>query len=146
MIGTIKKALTKMLTADKENEWDEELPLIERTYRARRGKDGFSPFFLMFARQCRLGDVNVDIVSSDIEKQEEGVNVEKRVFEISAVMGPRCSRRMRRTEQDAKFRVGEEVMLLKPETDRKAKLTTTWTGPFTVLEIRHPGYHLKDSR
>lgn len=107
MICTMKHALTKILAEDKEEEWDEEVPQIERTYRTRRGKDRNSPFLLMFGRIARLGDVTVAGLPQEEEKMREEVDVNDRVVQIGAAMGPRCSRIVCPDKGEARHCIGD---------------------------------------
>lgn len=52
MVQTVKVAIWRIILA-KQNDRDGTLAIVERGYRCRKMKDGYSPYFLMFGKTAR---------------------------------------------------------------------------------------------
>jgi transposase InsO family protein len=152
--GFIRPALAILAEQD-HAAWDRRVEAVAFAYRSSpvRGTS-FTPFMLMHGREPRLpgqlvGEPPARVAVAPATLVEELQERLERAFALVRLERQRVlEQRLQRTEQRPaapEFAVGDMVHALRPTrvgTDRSAKLTFSWRGPFVVEAARHPLYDL----
>ena len=140
MVRTIKNAVAKIVY-DQLGEWDRTLPEAMRGYRVRATAERPSPFELMFGVKLRIMPV----------EQPESAQVVSEDYcplELAQLAVTRETLRQKGSN-DAKprFAFGDLVLMVcSQDKDRKTrKMALRWDGPYRVVDIKAPGYKLRDN-
>ena len=148
--ATLKSILKKLCT-EKPGDWDIPRYLIPTLFAMREIPSDttcYSPFELLYGRQVRgplsiLHDLwSEPALDSDLRSSYEYVIELRNKLEESAkhaVQNSKIKADSYKTYFDRKcvkrtFKVGDEVLLLLPDSPNK--LLMTWKGPYPVVEVR----------
>ena len=154
--GTLKAVLRK-LCADKPRDWHRYLiPTMFALRELPSDRTGFSSFELLYGRQVRgpltvLRDLWEDS-SLDCEEREIHqyvLELREKLEECAGIAANSAENSSQRSKtyfdlksQDRKFSVGDEVLVLLP--DSKKKLLMSYSGPHTVLQRKNRVTYLID--
>ena len=156
--ATLKASLRK-LCADKPREWHRYLPATLFAMREMPSdRTGFSAFELLYGRSLRgplsvLRDLWEDTKLNDdqrscfqyvIDLKDKLADCAKIAAENADVSASRYKTYFDLRSQDRHFKVGDEVLILLP--DSTSKLLMSWSGPYTVLERRNKVNYLIDEK
>lgn len=98
MMQTIKSAIMRMCM-EREVEWDEPLPVIVNSIRVKKGRDGYSPYEMMFTISTdRLMSpvMNpVECFDHSDEELDQGPNRNSRIMKVPAIQSRRAEWRSR---------------------------------------------------
>ena len=146
--STLKAGLKK-LCSEKPTDWHRYLiPTLFALREVPSDRTGFSPFELLYGRQCRgplavlreLWD-NSDLPSEQrtlynyvLELQDKLEECAQLAAETSAVSVKKYKTYFDVKSQNRQLKEGDEVLLLLPK--EKNKLLVEWQGPFSVVEKR----------
>ena len=140
MVGTLKRAIQKVVVGNNDRNWDDCLGEILGGYRRRPGTDGKSPFEMLFGIRPRFAvePPQLDLVAFNTDLARE--------FEVAIAKSARVSRIVPRVAEKwtNKFEVGQKVIVRRGRKERGSKVeSTNWFGPFIVKEENHPRYQLR---
>ena len=140
MVGTLKRAVVKVLLSNKDRDWDNCLGEVLEVYRRRPGTDGKSPFEILFGIRPRFA---VELPQLELVAFNTGF---AREFEVAIAKSHRASRIVQSAPEKwtRKFEVGETVLERRGRKEAGSKIeSTNWFGPFIIKEVNHPRYKLR---
>ena len=155
--ATLKSALKK-LCSEKPTDWDRFLNCVMFALREMPSdRTGFSAFELLYGRRVRgplavLRDLWEDctVTSEQRSEYQYVLDLQKRLEDcarLAAAQSQISSSKYKRyfdlKSQNRSFEVGDEVLLLLP--DSRKKLLISWRGPYKVIEKRGKVNYLIDT-
>ena len=150
---SILKSVLRKLCHDKPRDWDRYVPCALFSMREIPGdRLGFSPFELVYGRSVRGPLSILKDIWSDATLNEETKSTYQYIFDLrnrleetadlaaknAEISSNSYKKYYDRKTSDRTFKVGEEVLVLLPESSNK--LLISWKGPFKILERRNVDY------
>lgn len=140
MVQTIESTITRM-SMDQEAEWDEVLPVVMNAIHAKRSKEKYSPYGMIFAASPKsvlsptMKLVEVFFPSSEEVHRDAGSD--SRIMKLLAIQPrrlERCSKDLQ--TQTNPYNIDDIVIVRKLPHICKVALTAKWMGPWRDLEIQ----------
>lgn len=146
--STLKSCLKK-LCSTKPRDWHRYLiPTLFALREIPSDRSGFSPFELLYGRQCRgplavlrelwedetLTPDNRTLFQYVLELQDKLQECAKLASENSEISVAKYKTYFDLKSQERKLEIGDEVLVLLPDSNNK--LLIAWKGPFPVIEKR----------
>ncbi len=139
MVGTLKRAITKMVTANPEHEWSRYLNDTLVGYRRHPGTDGKTPLEVLFGIKPRF---SIEIPQADYVASDSNLI---RDLKVALAVSLRTSRIVPNTKAawPRTFEIGDLVLVRRGRRVPGSRITSaSWYGPFIVKESEHPRYLL----
>lgn len=135
MVQTMK-ATMKRMTVESSSKWDEELPIIESSYRETKMNDGFSFHYFLFEVICRRPVIKVvPRVSDTLNTEPTLSSIRARPVILLAAEAYRADRMTNLSQKTLNpYAVEDSVILLKPNCQRLPSLVSRLSGPFVVMK------------
>ena len=145
----VLKSILRKLCADKPRDWDRYLiPTLFAMREIPNDTSGYSPFELLYGRQVRgpLAILHELWSEPEIDKElrssyEYVIELRDRLEDAAehAALNTKIKTNTYKTYFDRKttkrnFNVGDEVLLLLPDSNNK--LLSSWRGPYKVVEVK----------
>ena len=155
----ILKASLRKLCTDKPREWHRYLPATLFAMREMPSdRTGFSAFEMLYGRSLwgplsvlrdlwedtKLNDEQRSCFQYVIDLKDKLAQCAKLAAENADVSASRYKTYFDLRSQDRHFKVGDEVLILLP--DSTSKLLMSWSGPYKVLERRNKVNYLIDEK
>ena len=140
MVGTLKRAIQKVVVRNNDCNWDDCLAEIFGGYRRWPRKNKKSSFEILFGIRPRFAfkPTQLDLVAFSHDLARE--------FEFAIAKSARVSRMIPRVAEKwtSKFKVGQNVIVQRGRKERGSKIeSTNWHGPFFFKEENHTRYQLR---
>ncbi len=139
-IGTLKRAIAKMVTGNPEHEWSRYLSDTLGGYRRRPGNDGKIPIDVLFGINPRF---SIEPLLSDYVASDSNVI---RDLNFALIMSLRASRIVPKTKAawPRTFEIGDLVLVRRGRRVPGSRITLVgWYSPFVGKESDHPRYLLR---
>jgi len=143
---TLVRSLEKM--AD-HNEWDRHLDICLFGYRVRRGRNGFSPFQLLYGHEPRLAP---DVVEGQGRPPPIPSTLLRKVELDAAVLPRLVLPEVRFVPKGPRFKAGDRVWCLRiaamraKASGKVPKFTRVFAGPYIIVRCQLPKlYRLQDA-
>lgn len=151
MNRTIRAQLVRNILSHSARDWDKFIPYLEFTYNTTvHSSTGFSPFYMLHARQPRLPSEVMYGSYKESEQNESDVQTRVRQmcnrYNAAAQLvqsNNKKAKQQQKRQYDKRvrfrpYKIGEMVYINNPKSVR-SKLTPRWIGPFQVIQEFNDG-------